>query len=70
MKTVSSFDHLERLLTVTVNDWPAVISNFCKYVKSRSQMDRILGREGADTRKFGRFYVAISQAVVLFGLET
>ena len=38
--------------------------------KSWYQLDRILGREGADTRTSGRFYIAIVQAVFLFGLET
>ena len=30
----------------------------------------MLGREGADDRTAGRFYVAVVQAVILFGLET
>ena len=31
---------------------------------------RLLGREGADARTSGMFYVALLQAVVLYGSET
>ena len=33
-------------------------------------MDNILGREAADRRTVGRFYVAVVQVVLLFGSET
>ena len=33
-------------------------------------MDRILGREGVDTRTLGHFYVMAVQAILLFGSET
>ena len=32
-------------------------------------MVKILGREGSDRRTAGRFYVAVVQAVILFGSE-
>ena len=34
------------------------------------QLTNILGREGADRRTLGRFYVAVVQTVLLFGSET
>ena len=41
-----------------------------KVRKSSSQLNRILGRDGADTRASGHFYVTVVQAIQLFGLET
>ena len=37
--------------------------------KSWYQLDRILGREGADTRTSGHFYITFVQAILLFRLE-
>ena len=34
------------------------------------QLSRVLVREGADTPMSGRIYVAVVQAVLLYGLET
>ena len=31
---------------------------------------KLLGRDGADGRKAGRFYVAVANAVILFGSKT
>ena len=68
-ETGLSFKYLGRLLTATDDDCPAVIDNLRKAKKSWSQLAWILGREGADTRKSERFYVAIIQSFLLFGLE-
>ena len=34
------------------------------------QLAKILGREGADRKKVGRFYVTVVKSVLLFGSET
>ena len=52
------------------DDWPAVIAHLQKARKSWARLSRILGRDGADTRTSGRFYLAIVQAVLRFGAET
>ena len=34
------------------------------------EMEKILGREGEDRRTVGRFYVAVVEAVLMFGSKT
>ena len=70
LEKVSSFKYLERLLTATGENWTVVITNIQKARKSWSRLDWILGREGADNQKLGRFYAVIIQDVLLFGLGT
>ena len=61
---------LGRFLAAMDDDWPEVIVNLKKARKSWARLLRILGWEGADARMSGRFYLAIVQAVLLFGAET
>ena len=69
LEAVSAFKYLGRLLTAIENYWLAVLSNLWKTRKSWSQLDHISCPDIMDTRKPGRFYVAIVQAILLFGLE-
>ena len=64
------FKYMGSLLTENNDDWPDFIENLQKDRKIWSRTDRILGREGADTRTSGSFNIAIFQAILLFGLET
>ena len=57
-------------LTVVDNNWPAVVYNLRKARKVWDRLLRILGRERADTRESGIFYIMAVQATLLFGLDT
>ena len=70
LETVSSFKYLGHLLTETYDDCMDVISKLWKAMKSWNYMNIILGREGADTRKSGSFYVAVVQSILIFGADT
>ena len=69
-ETVTSFKYLELLFTVTADGWPAVIINLKKARNSWYCLYRIWGREGANPRMSGRFYLLVVQKVLLFGAET
>ena len=70
MEAVSEFRYLERLLTATDDDWPAVAGNIRKAKVSWGRLARVLGREGADPKVSRSFYTAVTQQVLLFGAET
>ena len=70
MEVVSEFRYLGRLLTATDDDWPAVAGNIKKAWVSWGRLERVLGREGADTKVSRSFYTAVTQQVLLFGAET
>ena len=70
IKSVSEFKYLGRILTATDDDWPAVVGNLGKARRSWGRLSRVLGREGADSRGSRAFYIAVTQAVLLFGSET
>ena len=63
------FNYLGHLLTATYDYCMAVIFNLRKARKSCSCLDRILEREGIDTRTLGGFYVVVVHAILLSGLE-
>ena len=52
------------------NDWPMVVRNLRWAWKKWDQMTHLLGREGADARMSGMFYVVVVQIFLLYGLET
>ena len=70
LMAVSSFRYLGKTLSSTDNDWPAVGWNLWRAQEKWGQLTKILGREGADKRMTGWFYVAVEQAVLLFEFET
>ena len=51
------------------NNWPAVERNFQRVRGKWGRVERILGREGADKRRMGKFYLVVVQMVLLFGYE-
>ena len=57
---VYSFKYLVQKLTEVDDNWPSVITNLWKTRKVWARLSRILqvlGREGADLRTSGRFYI-------------
>ena len=63
IKSVSEFKYLGRILTVTDDDWPAVVGNLGKERRSWGRLSRVLGREGADPKVSRALYIAVTQAV-------
>ena len=70
MRAVTEFRYLGRVLTDTDDDWPGVTGNIRKARASWGQLARVLGREGADPKVSCSFYTAMTQQVLLFGLES
>ena len=54
----------------TDDNWMAVEQNLGRAWGKWGWLAKILGREGADKRMMGRFYVEVVQAVLLFGYDT
>ena len=59
-----------RILTSTDDDWPEVARNLQKARVTWGRLARILGQEGADPKVSRNFYIAVTQQVLLFGVET
>ena len=59
-----------RTLTATDDNWPAVVVNLGKSGRSWGRLSKVLGREGADPTVSREFFIAVTQAVLLFGSET
>ena len=58
------------VISAVYDDWPVVVGNIWKAKKSWGQLLRILSREGADPKVSGYFFKAVTQAVLLFGVDT
>ena len=67
---VKEFRYLGRVLTATDDDWPAVSRNLHRARATWGRLARILGREGADPKVSRKFYIAVTQQVLLFGAES
>ena len=67
---VPLFKYLGRTLSSSENDSPAVEQNLQKSQGEWGRLEEILGREGVDRIMTGRFYLAVVQAVLIFGSET
>ena len=61
---------LQCVVVSTDDDWPAVARNLQKARATWGRLARILGREGADPKVSRNFYIAVTQQVLLFGVET
>ena len=70
IESVLEFKYLGRILTATDDDWPAVVRNLRKARRSWGRLARVLRREGAYPKVSRTFYIAVTQAVLLFGSET
>ena len=64
------FKYLVRSLSSSNNDWSAVEQNIWRAWGKLVQLEKLLGREGADRRTARRFYVTVLLAVILFGSKT
>ena len=60
---------LGKMFSSSDEDWPEVEQNIQMLRGKWGLLVKILGREGADRRMTGRFYVAVVQAVLLFGSD-
>ena len=70
INSVSEFKYLGIILTATDDDWPAVVGNLRKARRSWRRLSRVISREGAGPKVSRVFYIAVTQAVFLFGSET
>ena len=70
LTAVSSFRYLGQTFLSSDGDWPEVGCNLRRARVRWGRLVRILGREGADRRTAGNFYVVVVQEVLLFGSET
>ena len=70
IESVTEVKYLGIILTATNDDWPVVIGKLGKARRSLGRLSRVLGREGADQKVSRAFYIAVTQAVLLFGAET
>ena len=70
IESVTEFKYLGIILTATDDDWPEVVGNLGKLRRSWGHLSRVLGREGVDPKVLRAFYIAMTQALFLFGLET
>ena len=55
-------------LSLAEYDWTVVVHNLQRKQKKWVWLSRVLIREGADVRTLGRIYVAVLQAVMIYGL--
>ena len=70
MTSVSLFRYLGQTLLSSKYNWLLVEWNLRRAGGKWGRLAKILGREVADRRTVGRFYVAVVQAVIIFGSKT
>ena len=70
LTSVPSFKYSGEILLSSNENWTVVEQNLRRSQGKWGGLANILGREGADRRTVGRFYVVAVQAVILFGSET
>ena len=66
---VHLFKYLGRMLSSSDNNWTEVEQNLRRVQGKWGRLAKIFGREGADRRTAGKFYVAVVQVVILSGSE-
>ena len=67
---VEVFKYLRRLLDRSDDDWLVVLRNISKAMQVWGRLGKLLQREGAEPAVSAKFYRAVVQAVLLFGVET
>ena len=67
---VAEFKYLGKFLTVSDDNWPALVGNVRNASKQWAQMSRIIGQELMDPQTSGNFYKGVVQATILFGAES
>ena len=66
---LAAFKYLLFIIMDRDDDWPEVVDNLSKARKDLDHKYRILGQEGVNAKRYGKFYKGIVQAVLLFVLE-
>ena len=64
---ISSFKYLGRVLSVSDDNCPEVVSNTWKEWNKCARLSRVLGWEVTDARSLWNFYLEVVQLVLLFG---
>ena len=67
---MSEFKYLERVLTAGDDNWTAVVRNVGKARRTWGQLAQVIGSEVADPKVSRSFYIAVTQAVLLFEADT
>ena len=67
---VDYFKYLGQILNQADKDWPTVLHNIRRVRKFWGRLAKLLIREGTDPIISEKFYRAVVQAGILFGLET
>ena len=70
IKGVEVFKYLEIMLDRSDDDWPSVQCNTMKARHVWGRLGELLQREWAESAVLEKFYRAVVQAVLLFGVET
>jgi len=70
IERVREFRYLGRILDENDDDSRCILAQLSKARGRWWRMAKILKREGADSFQMGRFYVAVVQAVLLYGSES
>ena len=70
MEAMPEFKYLGRILTATDDDWPEVAWNLKKARRSWGRLARVLRREGTDPKVSRTFFIAVTQAVLIYRSET
>ena len=69
LSPVSSFKCLSKVLSEVDDYWPAVVHNLRRAWQKLPRLKYVLGREGADDRTSGMFYLAVVKSVLLYGFQ-
>ena len=67
---VTSTKYLGRVISVTDDDWTAMVRKLAQAKTVWSRMLRILIREGATPQVYGLFFNAVIQLLLIFGVES
>ena len=67
---VESFKYLGPVVHRSDNDWPPVLCNIRRERHVWRQLGKLLRREGEDPIILAKFYRAVVQGVLLFGVKT
>jgi len=70
LESVGSFPYLGRAETRTDADWGALYLNLRKACYKWYKLSKLITREDANPKIFGKFYKGVVQTVLLFGSES
>ena len=70
IERVREFKYLGRILTEDDNDTPCIEDRLKKARRQWNCVAKILKQEGADAKTMAKFYIAVVQAVLLYGADS